>query len=376
MSPPRRAVGLYVHVPFCVSRCAYCTFVASTESALMPRTVAAIARELEAMAGRGPRPLATLYFGGGTPSLLEADQLARLFEAVRRGFAPLPGAEVSLEANPDDITPERAETWRELGGNRVSLGVQAFQDGILSFLNRRHSAAQAEEAARLLLDAGFTVSLDLMLGLPGLSRAELGDNVARVLALRPHHVSVYLLEMDKPHALGRLAGRRPDLFPDEDAAAAQYLAAARLLTAGGYRSYEVSNFALPGFPARHNLRYWRGLPVLAAGPSAHGQSGSRRWANVAELPVYLAAIEAGRTPRAWSRRLDGTERLKEGVMVGLRLARGVPEARVLAAREAAPSFGERLDDFVRLDLARRVRGRVRLTPRGWLVSSELLAELW
>ena len=376
MSPPRRAVGLYVHVPFCVSRCAYCTFAASTEAELMPRTVRAIAREIEAMAGSVPRPLATLYFGGGTPSLLEADQLARLFEAVHRGFAPGPGAEVSLEANPDDVTPARAATWLELGVNRVSLGVQAFQDDILRFLNRRHSAAQAEGAARLLLDAGFTVSLDLMLGLPGLSRAGLEANVGRLLALRPHHVSVYLLEMDKPHALGRLAGRRPDLFPDEDEAAAQYLEAARRLAVGGYRSYEVSNFALPGFPARHNMRYWRGLPVLAAGPSAHGQSGARRWANEAALPVYLAAVEAGRAPRAWSRRLEPMERLKEGVMVGLRLAGGVPEARIVEVREAAPAFGERLDDFLRLGLARWVHGRVRLTAGGWLVSNELLAELW
>jgi putative oxygen-independent coproporphyrinogen III oxidase len=374
--PHRRAVGLYVHVPFCASRCAYCAFVTSTELHLIPRVIAAVGREVEAIGRRGGRPLATLYLGGGTPSLLPAGELAGLFAALDRRFPRLPGAEVTLEANPDDVTEARARAWAELGVTRVSVGTQTFSDRGLAMLGRRHTAAQASEAVRTLQGAGFEVSVDLMLGLPGLGAAELDATLEELLRLRPGHVSVYLLETDKPHALARLAERRPDLFPDGDAAASQYLATGRRLVAAGYRHYEISNFALPSRQARHNLRYWLRLPVLAAGVAAHGHSGRRRWANFDELPAYLEAVEGGRAPRAWSRRLTAPEEVKERVMLGLRLARGVGDATIAACSALAPAFAAGLEDFLSLDLARRAHGRVRLTPRGWLLSNELLSRLW
>lgn len=372
----RKAVGLYIHLPFCASRCAYCTFVTSTELALLPRTVAALCRELELLGRRSGRPLVALYLGGGTPSLVPEDLLGQVFQVLAHHFPLLPGAEVTLEANPDDVTQERADAWSRLGVNRVSVGVQAFCDPVLAMLNRRHTAVQAREAVELLQSAGFSVSVDLMLGLPGMSASDLQATVSEVLRLRPGHVSVYLLEMDKPHALGRLAARRPDLFPDADAAARQYLSAGRALVGAGYRHYEVSNFALPGRLARHNMRYWRRAPVLSAGPAAHGHSGRRRWAAPDELPAYLEAVEDGRLPRAWSRGLDSHEVLKERVMLGLRLARGVSEELVEACAAKAPGFRDRLDDFLALGLARRSGARVRMTPRGWLVSNELFAAIW
>jgi oxygen-independent coproporphyrinogen-3 oxidase len=372
----RRAAGLYVHLPFCASRCAYCTFVTSTELGLLPRTLSALCREIELLGRRGGRPIATMYLGGGTPSLVPEDLLGLVFRALDARFPRVPGAEVTLEANPDDVTPEKVDAWRRLGVNRVSVGVQAFSDDVLAMLNRRHTAAQAREAVELLQSAGFAVSLDLMLGLPGMSGGDLEATLSEVLRLHPSHVSVYLLEMDKPHALGRLAARRPDLFPDADAAARQYLAAGRALTGAGYRHYEISNFALPAGLARHNLRYWRRRPVLSVGLAAHGQCGRRRWAAPEELPAYLEAVEAGRLPRAWSRSLGPDEVLKERVMLGLRLASGVQDALVEACAAEAHTFGEKLQDFLALGLARRRRGRVRLTPRGWLVSNELFASLW
>ena len=371
-----RAVGLYVHVPFCVSRCAYCAFVTSTELHLIPRVMAAVRREVEALGRRGGRPLATLYLGGGTPSLLPAEVLAGLFAVLDRRFPRLPGAEVTLEANPDDVTEARARAWAELGVTRVSVGTQTFSDRGLALLGRRHTAAQASSAVRTLQGAGFEVSVDLMLGLPGLGTAELDATLEELLRLRPGHVSVYLLETDKAHALARLAERRPDLFPDGDAAASQYLAVGRRLVAAGYRHYEISNFALPSRQARHNLRYWLRLPVLAAGVAAHGHAGRRRWANVDELSAYLDAVENGRAPRAWSRRLTAPEEVKERVMLGLRLARGVSAATIAACSALVPAFAAGLEDFLSLDLARRVRTRVRLTPRGWLLSNELLNRLW
>ena len=372
----RGAAGLYLHLPFCATRCAYCTFVTSTDLAWLPRTLAATARELERLARPTGRPLATVYLGGGTPSLVPGQHLEQLFGTLRRSFGMADVQECTIEANPDDVSPELLALWRRLGVTRVSIGVQAFHDRVLQLLNRRHDAAAARRAVELALAAGFAVSLDLMLGLPGMAMAELEASLAEVVRLRPHHVSVYLLEMDKPHALVRLADRRPDLFPDADAAAAQYLAAGRTLVAAGYRHYEISNFARPGFQARHNLRYWLGQPVLAAGLAAHGQAGRRRWANHAELPAYLDAVEAGRPPIAWSRRLGDDEARKERVMLGLRLARGVSQDDAAECGRMAPEFRAKLDDFLALSLARERAGVVRLTPRGWLVSNELMAALW
>jgi oxygen-independent coproporphyrinogen-3 oxidase len=372
----RRAAGLYLHLPFCASRCAYCTFVTSTELGLLPRTISALSRELELLGRRSGRPIVTLYLGGGTPSLVPEGLLERVFQVLAQHFPLVPGAEVTLEANPDDVTGERAGAWARLGVNRVSLGVQAFCDPVLTMLNRRHTAAQAREAVELLQQAGFSISVDLMLGLPGMSGRDLDVTVSEVLRLRPGHVSVYLLETDKPHALGRLAVRRPDLFPDDDAAARQFLTVGRALTRAGYRHYEISNFALPGSVARHNLRYWRRRPVLSAGVAAHGQCGRRRWAAPDELLAYLEAVETGRLPRAWSHDLEPREVLRERVMLGLRLARGIREELVEACVEEAPVFRETLQDFLILGHARRSEGRLRLTPRGWLVSNELFASLW
>jgi putative oxygen-independent coproporphyrinogen III oxidase len=376
LKPGRAAAGLYVHLPFCASRCAYCTFVTSTELGLLPRTISALCRELELLGRRSGRPIVTLYLGGGTPSLVPQNLLNQMFRVLDEHFPRVRGAEVTLEANPDDVTEERADAWARLGVNRVSVGVQAFCDPVLTMLNRRHTAAQAREAVELLQRAGFSISVDLMLGLPGMSGRDLDVTISEVLRLRPGHVSVYLLETDKPHALGRLAVRRPDLFPDDDAAAHQYLTVGRALTRAGFRHYEVSNFALPGRLARHNLRYWRRRPVLSAGLAAHGQGGRRRWAAPEELRAYLEAVEAGRLPRAWSHGLEPQEVLRERVMLGLRLARGIKEELGEACFEEVPAFREKMQDFLTLGHARRSEGRLRLTPRGWLVSNELFASLW
>jgi oxygen-independent coproporphyrinogen-3 oxidase len=373
----RTAVGLYVHVPFCATRCAYCTFVTTTDRSLQPRLVGALAREIRRLRGRESlRPLATLYLGGGTPSLLDAAQLEVVLTAVSESFDLAAGAEVTLEANPDDVTAAGLASWHRLGVTRVSIGVQSLDDTVLAMLSRRHSAAQAREAVKLALAEGLDVSVDLMLGLPRQTDAALRETVAEVLRLRPQHVSVYLLETDKPHALARLAQKQPGLLPDADHAASQYLATGGALVRAGYRHYELSNWALPGFAARHNVRYWRRAPVLAVGPAAHGQAGRRRWANRDDLEGYVADIEGHRPPHRWSRRLTEDEIVKERVMLGLRLACGIREELAASCASKVPGFGRRLDEFVDLGLARRARGRVRLTPKGWLLSNELLAELW
>lgn len=367
---------MYVHVPFCASRCAYCTFVTTIERTQAPRTVAATADHLRGLSRRRRRAAVSVYLGGGTPSLLERELLESLFDALRSSFAIVEGAEITLEANPDDVSATAIDLWRSMGITRVSLGVQSFTDRVLTMLSRRHSAAQAGRAAEMLLTAGFVVSVDLMLALPRSRPEDLEASLAEVRRLRPHHVSVYMLEMDKPHALKRLAERRPNLFPDDDAGAEQYVTVGRALVAAGYRHYEVSNFCRPGFPARHNTRYWLRQPVLAVGPAAHGQAGRRRWANVDDIEDYCERVERGASPHAWSRRLDEHEVVKERMMLGLRLSRGVDAVAAEACGRVVPEFAGTLDDFLRLGLARRIADRVRLTPRGWLVSNELFATLW
>ena len=369
----RRPVGLYVHLPFCASRCSYCDFVSTTDRGLWPEVLLGIIREITLLKVRHPRPLATLYLGGGTPSLMGPDQLEALLGTVRSSFALLRGAEVTLEANPEDVSERMLAAWLRLGVTRLSLGIQSFEDRVLTTIGRRHTAEQARDACRAALDAGFNVSADLILGLPGLGVEAVSRGVEELLRLRPHHVSIYLLELDKATAMSVLAARQPGQFPPQAVAARQYLETCGSLVAAGYSHYEISNLALPGFASRHNRRYWTGRTVLAAGPGAHGQAGCRRWANLSELDAYVAAVgESGRA-RAWSRHLDAEEATREAIMLSFRLARGVEEAVLAQVRSSA--FHARLSDFLALGLARRVAGRVRLTPRGWLVSNELLAEL-
>ncbi|NWG00556.1 MAG: radical SAM family heme chaperone HemW [Thermoanaerobaculaceae bacterium] len=369
----RHSCGLYLHVPLCVSRCSYCAFVSTTELEQRGRLVSAIAGELDTLGRRAGRELRTLYFGGGTPSLLGAAELATIMAALRRWFVVAPGAEFTLEANPEDVAEERLQRWARLGVTRLSLGVQSFDENILRRLGRRHSAVKARWAVAAALAHGFTVSLDLMVGVPGEGAKQVEQSITEVLQLLPHHVSVYLLELDKPTPLAALATRCPDTFPDEDAAARAYLQVGKALVGAGYHHYEVSNFARPGFSARHNLRYWLGRSVLGVGPAAAGQVGRQRFANVEDIQLYLERLEAGSSPRAWARTLSEHELGVERLMLGLRLAQGVGEGAV--QRLAPPEFCEQLQAFLALGLARRRGRRVRLTPRGWLVSSELLAYL-
>lgn len=375
-SGPPGLTGLYVHLPFCASRCGYCTFVVTTNREIIPAYMDALKRELDLGSVPEASRLQTLYLGGGTPSQVPSDLLSSFLERLYCRNPLTPGAEVTAEANPEDVTPSLLEAYSGMGITRISMGVQSFVDRELKILERRHSALRAREAAELVLSTGrFDLNLDLMLAIPEQTPASLERSLQSLLVLRPQHASVYLLEMDKPHRLRRLHADHPESFPDDDAAAFAYLRVHEALTAAGYQHYEVSNFALPNHQARHNLRYWLGEPVHALGVAAHGQEENRRWANLDTVGGYLDAVARGSRPVAWETSLPPLEALAESVMLALRLAEGVPTAAVREVADAMPGFARRLTEFEDLGLAVRSRERLQLTPSGWLVSNELFSEL-
>lgn len=356
-------LGLYIHVPFCTKRCPYCAFVLVEAPRADARFEEAIGRHLEAeAAARGRLPFASLYFGGGTPSLLEPATVARLLEKARTLFAPRDPIEVTLEANPEGLDPAR---WRDAGVTRLSLGIQSLDDGVLRFLGRTHDAAAGRAAFRAARAAGFAnISVDLIFGAPG-GRFE--EELDEVIGWGPEHVSLYGLTVEP----GTELARRKTALPGEEAQARHYEAAMDRLGAAGFRHYEISNFARPGFESVHNGGYWDGRPYLGFGPGAHSFVPHRRWANIANVERYLA----GDRSAASVEELTPLQRMIERIFLGLRRDTGLD----VAAFEA--EFGVRFDEryaaaLERLgDAVERSGDRLRLTRRGRLLADAVVAAL-
>ena len=351
---------LYVHIPFCKHKCGYCDFNAyAGMDRLMPDYVDALERELIFARERYPfQQLDTVYLGGGTPSLLPADLMARLLRFIRANFNVAPDAEVTLEANPASTDPDRVAAWREGGVNRLSLGVQGFDPRALAVLERRTDAAQATRAFALAREMGFAnISVDLIYAVPYQSLDTWLETLRRAIALGPDHVSTYCLSFEEGTLLHRrrAEGRVPEV--DSDVAWDQLDAAVIEMEQAGYHRYEVSNWARAGgFESRHNHAYWRCRPVYGAGAGAHsyatdGEVASRWW-NVAKPREYIAAAPA---PRADGEELDHRKTLAESLMLGLRTASGM----------AAPAgFESELSQLRKAGLVESVNGRVVPTRRG------------
>ncbi|MBN1885759.1 MAG: radical SAM family heme chaperone HemW [Candidatus Krumholzibacteriota bacterium] len=366
--PPERAPGLYVHVPFCRTKCPYCDFASSTDRSLAARFVAAAATEAARWRGRFAC-FNTLYVGGGTPSFLGADELAALLDGVR-GALPLgEKAEVTVEANPDDVTPRLAGRLRSIGVDRVSLGVQSFDDGELAFLGRRHDAVRASAAIACLREAGPpSLALDLIFGFPGHDEARWRHTLDEALAAAPEHLSCYALTVHERTPLGRRQAAGECVSASDERQRALFFLADRLLAGRGYVHYEVSNYARGDeHRSRHNTRYWDRTPYLGLGPAAHSLLGRRRWWNPRGIGPWLAAVEAGRDPAAGEETLDDDELLVEELMLGLRTSDGVPLDR-LAVRA---DWKQTLAELVDAGLLERRGDRVAPTPAGMLVADAL-----
>ena len=364
--------GAYVHVPYCAHRCTYCSFVAVTGRETEGAYFDAMEREVDSRRGEVEGPLDAVYFGGGTPSFADPANLRRVLEVLRGGFGVAPGAEVTAEANPDDLDERRLAALVEVGVNRFSLGVQSLRDAELVALERRHDAAGALAALRRVAGLGLRVSADLMIGIPGQTRESLRRSLAQVLEAGVGHVSVYLLEIEKAPRLVALQREAPALFAGDEEAAARWEEVDDACAAAGIARYETSNWARPGEESRHNLKYWRREPVLALGVSAASFDGTRRRTNSGSIPAYLEAVRKTGTAFAGEETLPAGAALREGVLLGLRLAAGVPEADFSAARATlSAADAARLDDAFEASLLARGDGRVRLTRSGVLLSNEV-----
>jgi oxygen-independent coproporphyrinogen-3 oxidase len=367
--------GIYVHLPYCVSRCEYCSFVVTTDESSRARYLDAVIRELHLVAPEAEKNrFDSVYFGGGTPSRVPPEDLSKLLKELRRAFSIDEACEVTLEANPDDVTPDLASEWRGCGITRVSAGVQSFEDRELAAVGRRHDAATARRALNNLSQAGFSVSADLILGLPEQTSETFERSVDELLRSAVGHVSVYLLETEKSKIIEQDRRLRPERYLSDDAQAELWLSLADQLSGAGFVHYEVSNWALPEKQARHNSKYWRRVPTLGFGVSAHELWHGRRRANVSALPGYLEAIETGRRPTALDQPIDDEEAAREAIVLGLRLDEGVAWSDIEAWLDSHPDsvLEEDLASWQSEGLAARQNGRLHLTERGFLVSNEIL----
>jgi putative oxygen-independent coproporphyrinogen III oxidase len=382
-------VGLYVHFPYCLRRCPYCDFTITTARQIPgARYADAVLRELRLRLEQRPawteRPLDSLYLGGGTPSLWPPEDVARVLAFVRGAPGLAPGAEISLEANPEVADAARLGGYRAAGVNRLSLGIQSFDAGVLATLGRSHSPEEAEGAFRAARAAGFDdVSVDLILGVPGQSLTQAIDDARRAVALGPEHVSTYVLTVEREHLgaetlfsrrlrQGRLA------LPDDVAVVEMMDAVGEVLAGGGLARYEISSHARPGRHSRHNALYWTGGESLGVGAGAvgfhHAGSGGVRTTNVRSTPRWLEAVEAGRLPDEEREMLDATELYEERLLLGLRLRSGLDLPALWARSGVTPRQAE-LEALVRDGFVERVEERFRLTHRGAHLHQELSARL-
>ncbi len=370
--------GLYLHVPFCSAICPYCDFAVLVAPEERRRRFAdlLIAESAQAAAD-GFEGFDTLYLGGGTPSLLEPDDLARLLEGVRRNLPIEDRAQISLEANPEDVTRERLAAWRELGVQVVSLGVQSFDAGELAFLGRRHTAEQSRASLELTLAAGFdTVSADLIYGLPEQSAGAWRRNLEAAIALGPDHLSCYQLTLHRKTRFGALHARGELAEFPEEAQAELFLLTHRFLGERGFPGYEVSSFAAAlEHRSRHNMKYWDHTPYLGLGPSAHSFDGRTRWWNVRKLASYERRLAAGERPREESEELSREALILERLMLGFRTCEGVDLERLRRRHglDLRARNGERIERLAAEGLLIDAGSSLRPTLSGLAVADSLAA---
>jgi oxygen-independent coproporphyrinogen-3 oxidase len=373
-------VGVYIHIPFCETKCTYCHFVTRPmHGQTAERYSRAVIKELRSyFCGRERQDTVdTIYFGGGTPSVVPADHIERILETCRTVFTIPEGCEITLEANPGTLTETKVELYRKSGVNRISLGAQSFDDEELSSIGRDHSGNDIDRTVELLRSHGIeNLNLDLMLGLPGQDSARWNADLERLSRLLPEHVSVYMLDLHERSPLYHSMARRRLTLPEEDLVADLYLLTIERLSALGYDQYEISNFCRSGRRSIHNLKYWKREPVLGFGVGSHSYDGLSRYANFSSMSDYLRSVETSGVAVEWRQPLGATEQLQETLFLGLRLNEGLDWHRVRAefGDVQTASYDATLREMSGRGLLKWEASSVRLTSQGMLLSNEVFSE--
>ncbi len=370
--------GIYIHIPFCKRRCIYCDFFSTTQSEKKSEYVHALCQELDMRKDYlEGEDIETIYLGGGTPSQLSQEELEKIFSTIYNIYKVKENAEITLEANPDDLTPEYVDMLRQLPINRISMGIQTFQEETLKLLHRRHTAKQAIEAFQRCREAGFqNISIDLMYGLPGETLDIWKQDLQQAIALHPEHISAYHLIYEEDTALWKLREQHQVEEADEDLSLTLFTTLIDELTEAGYQHYEISNFCLPEIHSRHNSSYWTGKKYLGCGPSAHSFNGTSRQWNVASLSAYIDGIHQG-TPDFEIEELDLYTRYNDFVLTSIRTCWGMPLAQL------RNMYGEKLYNYcLRMAKPHLEQGvleiceeTLKLTRKGIFVSDGIMSDL-
>ena len=385
-------LGVYIQVPFCQTKCTYCNFHTGVVSRDRYAPYAgAVCREIALWSAKQRGDLSggavdTVYFGGGTPSLLDPSALAQILASLRPRFLQASVPEITLEADPETVTAEKAAAWLDVGFNRISLGAQSFDDRELRSAGRMHRRVDIHQAVQLLRDAGFrNISMDLIAGLPHQTRETWEESLTELLRIRPEHVSIYMLEVDEGSRLGKesLAGGSrysAGAIPSDDAIAEFYEVACARLAREGYEHYEISNWGLPGRWSTHNLKYWRRAPYVGFGAGAHSFDGLTRWANIHDSARYVSCIEQGNSTREQIEMVTAGRALEEEFFLGLRQMDGIDLERIErdynpALRDQLVTLRERISGLRSQGLVELDGTRLRLAPDRLTVSNEVFTEL-
>ena len=371
-------MGIYVHIPFCESKCAYCNFYSiAGEDKPMPEFQSAILRHIKEYSPQlDGYIIDTVYFGGGTPSFYGAGRLVSIFSALKKHGHVRLDAEVTVEVNPGSVTPEDLMKLKRAGFNRLSIGVQSASDEMLKGIGRKHTFADAEETVKNARAAGFTnISIDIIFGLPSQTKEDWAQTLTRAAALKPEHISCYGLKIEEGTQL--YIFRNSPFLPDEDEQADMYLFAVEMLSRFGYKQYEVSNFARRGFESKHNLKYWLGGEYIGFGPSAHSYIGECRYSSAEDVKKYIERVEAGEQSLVeYSEEMSDFEKAGEYLMLRMRTTHGISE------KEYYDIYNLKMD--LLLELLRKYEkhgwalykdGRWRFTAKGFLISNTLIGEL-
>ncbi len=370
------SIAAYVHFPFCLSICPYCDF--DRQASGFPRIDAYFAAMQRELRQYGGEQVHSVFFGGGTPSLMQPAQLAAVLDAIRLRFAVQPDAEITVECNPGDADLAKLQAFRAAGATRLSFGIQSLDESYLELLGRRHSSAEARQAADWAREAGFDFNLDFMFGLPNQTLDHWERTLAEAVALQPHHLSCYLLTLDEKVPMGRDVAAGRLVLPDDDELADMYTATQRTLAAAGYEQYEVSNWARPRHESRHNLTYWRDGEWIGIGAGAASAYGGRRWKNTPVLERYISSVSAtGCAARVEDEAPDLATRMLDSITLGLRLREGV----------SLPAFSDRFgidllgllgsagSDLIGLAVLELDEKRLRVAADKQLILNEILVRL-